>query len=207
MSQSTGAEIANSVTHGAGALLSVAGLVVMLVSAASHGTALQIVSCAIYGTSLVLLYLCSTLYHALPNRRAKRVFRILDHCSIYLLIAGTYTPFTLVTLRGAWGWTLFAAVWTLAVAGIVFKCFFTGRLAVLSTTAYVLMGWLAVIAIRPLAHALPWQGLLWVLAGGLFYTAGVAFFASERKYSHMVWHLFVLAGSGCHFFAVQRFVL
>ena len=124
-----------------------------------------------------------------------------------LLIAGTYTPFTLITLRGVWGWSLFAIIWSLAAAGIVFKCYFTGRLHVLSTVVYLLMGWLAVVAIRPLWQALSWQGFVWVMAGGLFYTVGVVFFASKWKYSHAIWHLFVLAGSGCHFYAVYRYVL
>ena len=202
-----GEEIANSVTHGVGAALSVAGLVVLVVIAALRGTALQVLACAVYGATLVLLYLSSTLYHALTNGRAKRVFRILDHASIYLLIAGTYTPFTLVALRGAWGWSLFGVVWALAVAGVVLKCFFTGRFHALSTTVYVLMGWLAVVAIRPLLGAIPWPGFLWLLAGGLLYTLGVVFFASRRRYAHAVWHLFVLAGSACHFLAVYRYIL
>lgn len=202
-----GEEIANSITHAVGAALSVAGLVVMVVVAATRGTSSHVVACAVYGSSLVSLYLSSTLYHALARGRAKEVFRILDHSSIYLLIAGTYTPFTLVTLRGAWGWGLFGTVWTLAVLGIVFKCFFTGRLHVLSTTVYVVMGWIAVVAIRPLWQALPVPGLLWLLAGGVLYTLGVAFFALRWRYSHMIWHLFVLAGSLCHFGAVYRYVL
>jgi hemolysin III len=202
-----GEEIANSITHGVGAALSVAGLVLMVVLAALRGTGTQVVACAVYGSSLVLLYLSSTLYHALTNRRAKQVFRILDHASIYLLIAGTYTPFTLVTLRGAWGWALFSAVWTLAVLGIVFKCFLTGRHHILSTTVYILMGWIAVVVIRPLLQALPWPGFLFLLAGGLFYTLGVVFFALRHKYAHAVWHLFVLAGSVCHFVAVYWYVL
>lgn len=202
-----GEEVANSITHGVGAALSVAGLVVMVVIAALRGTSAHVVACAVYGASLVLLYLSSTLYHALTNGRVKRVFRILDHASIYVLIAGTYTPFTLVTLRGVWGWALFGIVWTLAVMGIVFKCFFTGRLHVLSTTVYVVMGWIAVVAIRPLLQALPWPGFLWLLAGGVFYTLGVAFFACRRKYAHTIWHLFVLAGSVCHFSVVYQYVL
>jgi hemolysin III len=202
-----GEEIASSITHGVGAALSVAALVVMVVVAALRGTASHVVGCAIFGSSLILLYLASTLYHALPNGRAKRVFRILDHSTIYVLIAGSYTPFTLVTLRGAWGWWIFGAVWTMAVLGIVFKCFLTGRLNVLSTAAYVAMGWIAVVAVRPLLRALPWHGFLWLLAGGLFYTLGVAFFAWRWKFAHFVWHLFVLAGSICHFFAVYWYVL
>ncbi|WP_321474667.1 hemolysin III family protein [uncultured Paludibaculum sp.] len=202
-----GEEIANSVTHGAGALLSVAGLVVMVATAALDGSAVRVVACSIYGASLVLLYTFSTLYHALTNRRAKRLFRVLDHISIYLLIAGTYTPFTLVTLHGAWGWALFGVVWGLAVLGIGFKAFFTGRMEVLSTSVYILMGWVGAVAIRPLLQMMPWTGFLWLLAGGLCYTLGVAFYSWRRKYSHAVWHLFVLAGSACHFFAVWRWVL
>jgi len=200
-------EIANSITHGIGAVLSVAGLAAMVVIAARRGTAWEITACAVYGASLVLLYLCSTLYHALTHPGAKRVFRILDHASIYLLIAGTYTPFTLVTLRGGWGWSLFGVVWGLAVAGIVFKCFLTGRWQVLSTGVYVAMGWMALIAIRPLIHAMTFQGLAWLVAGGVLYTAGVAFFAWNRKYAHAIWHLFVLGGSVCHFVAVWISIL
>jgi hemolysin III len=207
MRQSTGEEIANSVTHGIGAVLSVAGLVFMVVMAALHGTAWHIVGCAVYGASLVLLYVCSTLYHALPGRRSKRVFQILDHAAIYVLIAGTYTPFTLVTLRGPWGWTLFGLVWTLAVAGTVFKCLFIDRLRILSAAVYISMGWCVVIALHPLLRALPWAGFLWLLAGGLSYTAGVVFFAWKRKYAHAIWHVFVLAGSVCHYCAVYLFVL
>lgn len=201
-----GEEIANSIIHGVGAALSVAGLVAMVVFAASSGTSLHVLVCSIYGVSLVLLYVCSTLYHALTNGRAKRVFRILDHASIYLLIAGTYTPFTMA-LSGAWGGALLGIVWTLAGLGIVFKCLFIGKLEVLSTAVYVLMGWIAVVAIRPLLQVLSWPGFLWLLAGGLFYTSGVVFFVWRRKYSHAIWHLFVLAGSVCHFLAVYRHVL
>ena len=202
-----GEEIANSITHGIGAALSVAGLVVMVVIAALRGSALHITACAIYGASLVLLYISSTIYHALAENRAKRVFLILDHASIYVLIAGTYTPFALVTLRGAWGWSLFGAVWTLCVCGVVFKSLWVDHLRGLSTTVYVLMGWCGIVAFRPLLRALPWTGFLWLLAGGLAYTGGVAFFASRRRYAHFIWHLFVLAGSLCHFWAVYRYVL
>ncbi|MEN6602326.1 MAG: hemolysin III family protein [Bryobacteraceae bacterium] len=204
---SPGEEVANSISHGVGAILSLAALVILVVLAAQGGTSYQVVAGAVYGTSLVLLFMCSTLYHALTNERAKRVFRILDHCSIYVLIAGTYTPFTLVTLRGPWGWALFGVVWTLAVFGIVYKGLFTGRLHVLSTMVYILMGWVVVVAIRPLLRALPWQGFLWLLAGGVLYTLGVLFFMWHRKYSHTLWHFMVLAGSICHFFAVYRYVL
>lgn len=204
---SRGEELANSLTHGAGAVLGVAALVAMVVYASLHGDAWKIVSSAIFGASLVILYIASTLYHAFPPGRARRFFLVLDHSAIYLLIAGTYTPFTLVTIRGAWGWTLFGIVWGLAVCGVVFKCFFAHRFQVLSTIAYVLMGWCAVFVIVPLLRALPWSGFLWLLAGGLSYTAGVNFFASTRRYAHTVWHLFVLCGSLCHFYAVWRYVL
>jgi len=205
--QSLGEEIANSVTHGLGALLSIAGLVVLIVAASLRGTAWHIVSCSVFGASLVLLYTSSTLYHALAPNRAKRVFHVLDHSSIYVLIAGTYTPFTLVTLRGPWGWTLFAIVWTLAVLGILFKSFGAHRRPFMSTAVYILMGWCVAVALRPLLAALPWEGFLWLLAGGLSYTAGVAFFALRHKYAHSIWHLFVLAGSVCHYVAVYRFVI
>lgn len=204
-----GEEIANSVTHGVGALLSIASLAAMIVIAAGRpqGRGAAIAACAVYGASLLLLYLCSTLYHAITNRRAKRIFRILDHASIYLLIAGTYTPFTLLTLRGPWGWVLFGVIWTLAVAGVIVKCFHTGRMQILSTSLYVLMGWFGVVALRPLLAALPWHAVLWLLAGGVFYTAGVAFFASRWRYAHSIWHLFVLAGSICHFVSICAYVL
>ncbi len=202
-----GEEVANSISHGVGAILSLAALVLLVVLAAQGKTSYQVVAGAVYGASLVLLFMCSTLYHALTNERAKRVFRILDHCSIYVLIAGTYTPFTLVTLRGPWGWALFGVVWTLAVFGIVYKGFFTGRLHVLSTMVYILMGWIVLVAIRPLLRALQWQGFLWLLAGGVLYTLGVLFFMWHRKYSHTLWHFMVLAGSICHFLAVYRYVL
>ncbi len=205
--QTIGEEIANSVTHGIAAVLSVAALAILVVFASLRGNAWHIVSCAIFGVTLILLYLASTLYHALPVGRAKEVCRILDHASIYLLIAGTYTPFTLVTLRGPWGWSIFGVVWGLAVAGIVFQSLLIGRLPVLSTAVYILMGWVVVIALRPLIHALPWGGLLWMLAGGLCYTAGVYFYASRSKFAHAVWHLFVIAGSVCHFFAVFFYVI
>jgi len=201
-----GEEIANSVTHGIGAALSIAGLVAIMAGAALHGSALRIAACAIYGTSLVLLYTSSTIYHALADNRAKRVFKILDHSSIYLLIAGTYTPVTLITLRGPWGWTLFAVVWGLCVCGILFKSLWIGRLKVASTVIYVLMGWCAVVAIRPLLAALSWTGFAWLLAGGLCYTAGVAFYVNSRRFAHSIWHLFVMAGSFCQYWAIFRYV-
>jgi hemolysin III len=203
-----GDEIANSITHGVGAILSAIGLVYLMIQAGAHGTGWHIFSCALYGSTLLLLYIFSTLYHALPGPKSKYVFRIFDHSSIYLLIAGTYTPFMLVNLRGPWGWSIFAVIWTLAVAGVVFKSIAIGRFAVLSAIIYVLMGWLVLIAIRPLLHAIPWDGFLWLAGGGLCYTAGVAFFATDRvRYFHMIWHLFVMAGSACHYVAVVRCVI
>jgi hemolysin III len=200
-------EIVNSVTHGVGAGLSVAALVVAVVGAALHGSSRHVVACAVYGASLTLLYTASAVYHGLTNARAKRLFRIVDHCSIYALIAGTYTPFALVTLRGAWGWWLFGAVWTLTAVGIVYQIFFVGRMVMLSTAVYVGMGWLAVVVAVPLVRALPWEALAWLLAGGVCYTGGVWFFAWKRKWAHAVWHLFVLAGSVCHFVAVYGYVV
>ena len=202
-----GEEIANSITHGLGALLSVCGLVLLLLAAITNGSALHITAVAVFGTTLILLYLASTLYHALTPPRAKRVFQILDHSAIYLLIAGTYTPFTLITLHGAWGWWLFAFIWALAVLGVVFKSIWIDRYGALSTAVYVLMGWCAIVAIRPLLRGLPWDGFLWLLGGGLCYTAGVIFYASKRRYAHAIWHLFVLGGSACHYWAIYHYVL
>jgi len=203
----TGEEIANAITHGIGAVLSLVGLIVMVVIAALRGDGWRVVACAVYGTTLLLLYLASTMYHALTNRRAKRVFEILDHSAIYLLIAGTYTPFTLVVLRGGWGWTLFGITWGLAAMGILFKVFFVGRMVALSTSTYVAMGWVMMIALKPLLSVISLATFGWILAGGVAYTLGVVFFLWPRRYMHAVWHLFVLAGSICHFYAVYRSVL
>ena len=201
-------ELINSITHGAGVALSIAGLAVLVTLAALKGTAWHIVGCSVYGATLVLLYTASTLYHSMRSPRVKRFFRIIDHAAIYLLIAGTYTPFTLVNLRGGWGWTLFGLVWGLAVLGVLFKIFFVDRFPIASTTVYILMGWLAVIAIKPLLAAVPSGGILWLLAGGLAYTLGVVFFAWEKiPYNHAAWHVFVLTGSICHYFAVLFYVL
>jgi hemolysin III len=201
-----GEEIANSVTHGVGLLLSLVALPTLVVLAATRHDTWQIVGGAIFGATLILLYCASTLYHAIPSPRAKRVFRVLDHAAIYLLIAGTYTPFALGVLRGAWGWSLLVAVWTLAAIGIVLKATRGFRYAWASTAVYLLMGWLIVVALRPLVSQIGFGGLAWLLAGGLSYTLGVIFFAWDRlRYGHMVWHLFVLAGSVCHFIAVLRY--
>lgn len=201
-------EIASSITHGIGLLLSIAGFVVLLVFALLRGTAMHILGCSIYGATLVCLYAASTLYHAMLSPRIKRALRIFDHSAIYLLIAGTYTPFLLLYLRGPWGWSLFGVVWGLAFAGIVFKFWFVGHFEYLSTALYLLMGWLVIVAAKPLLTHVPTPTLLWLLAGGVFYTSGVLFYAWKRlPYSHAVWHLFVLAGSVCHYCAVLRTVL
>ncbi len=173
-------ELANSITHGIGLVLSIAGFVVLLVFAILRGGALQIVSCAVYGCTLVCVYAASTLYHAVPSPRTKRALKIFDHCAIYLLIAGTYTPFTLVTLRGGWGWSLFSIVWALAMAGIVFKFWFVDHFKILSTVLYLAMGWIALIALKPLLSSIPAHGIYWLLAGGILYSIGVAFFAARR---------------------------
>ena len=205
-SLSLGEEIANSVTHGVGVLLSLIALPTLIVVAVSRHDTWQIVGGAVFGTTLLLLYCASTLYHAIPLPRARTVFRVLDHAAIYLLIAGTYTPFALGVLRGAWGWSLLTAVWVLASIGIVVKATQGFRYAWLSTAVYLAMGWLIVVAMRPLVAHIGLGGVAWLLGGGLAYTAGVIFFAWDRlRYGHMVWHLFVLAGSICHFVAVLRY--
>ena len=199
--------ITNAVTHGLGTMLAIVGAVVLIV-ASSRGSAWQVVGCSVFGSTLILVYVCSTLYHSLIRTRARHVLRILDHSSIYLLIAGTYTPFTLVSLRGRTGWILFAAVWTLAVAGVVFKSIAVERFHVFSAIVYIAMGWLVIFATGPLIRAVTWHGAAWLLAGGLCYTGGVLFFALDRvPFFHGVWHLFVLAGSAFHYFAVWFYVL
>ena len=201
-------ELANSLTHGAGLALAAGGCAVLVTLAALRGTAWHIVACSVYGATLVCLYGASTVYHSVRSRRMKRVLRIVDHSSIYLLIAGTYTPFTLVNLRGGWGWTLFGVVWGLAVAGILFKVWFVEHFPTASTAVYLLMGWMAVVAIKPLFALVPPMGLVWLLAGGLLYTAGVGFFAWQKlPYHHAIWHLFVIGGSVCHYFAVLFYVV
>jgi len=202
--QSLGEEIANSISHGTGLVAALVGTPFLILHAARHGDAGFIVGASIFCATAILLYLASTLYHALPTGRAKRVFRILEHSAIFLLIAGTYTPFTLGVLRGAWGWTLFGVVWSLAAAGVALKAFDKGSHPILSTGLYLLMGWVVVVAIEPLLARVPTAGLLWLIAGGLSYTAGVAFFAIDSRllYGHLIWHLFVMAGTACHYFAV-----
>jgi len=201
-------EVMNAVTHGIGTLLAVAGLVLLTVFAYLYGTIWHVVSFSIYGTTLVLLYLASTLYHSFTNERLKYIFKILDHSAIYLLIAGTYTPFTLVPLHGVLGWTVFGLVWGLAILGIALKVFFVGRFKVISTLCYILMGWFIIIAIEPLIATVATLGIMWLIIGGLFYTLGSVFYLwNKLPYSHAIWHLFVLAGSISHFIAVFFYVL
>ncbi len=209
-SYSVGEEIAHSVTHGVGVVVAIAGLAVLVAFAALKGNAWHIVSCSVYGATLVLAYTASTIYHAIPTSlaRTKRVLRVLDHSAIYLLIAGTYTPFALVNLRGPWGWSLFGVVWGLAVLGIVFKALLLGRLRVLSVLFYVALGWLVVVAAKPLGQAVAPGGLALLVGGGLAYTAGVAFYAWKRlPFHHAIWHGFVLTGSVLHYFAVLFYVV
>jgi hemolysin III len=203
-----GEEIANSITHGIGAALSIAALAILVTLAALHGSAAHVVGCAVFGGTLVLLYTASTVYHAITHERAKRVLQVLDHSAIYLLIAGTYTPFMLVTLRGPRGWVLLSIVWAAAATGIVL-CSTVGRRAhAVSVVLYILMGWIAVVVLRPLTSSLGVEGMSLLAGGGLAYTAGVAFYAWRRlPYHHAIWHLFVLAGSGLHVAAVLRHVI
>ncbi|HWT01067.1 MAG TPA: hemolysin III family protein [Pyrinomonadaceae bacterium] len=201
--QSLGEEIANSITHGVGLLLALSVLPFLITQAVRRGDSANIVGASVFGATLVMLYLASTVYHALPQNRAKSVFQILDHAAIYLLIAGTYTPFTLGVLRGAWGWTLLALIWGMAIFGVVLKAVSGTKCRRLSMCLYLAMGWLVLIAVRPVLSSVPAAGIVWIAAGGVAYTSGVAFFAAERmRYSHSIWHLFVLAGSVCHVFAV-----
>lgn len=202
-SQSAGEEIANAITHGIGALLAIAAQVILIVLSAMHGTVWHVVSFSIYGSTLVLLYFASTLYHSLTHVRAKQLFHKFDHISIYLLIAGTYTPFCLTALRGWIGWTVFGVVWACAVAGATLKAISVGNRVRLSTILYVLMGWVILLAIKPLYQTMSANGFVFLIAGGVSYTLGTIFFLRDKvKYNHSVWHLFVVGGSVLHFFAV-----
>jgi hemolysin III len=201
-------ELADTATHAVGLGLSIAGLAILVVMASKYGTARHIVACSIYGATLVFLYLSSTLYHSVERTRAEPVLRLFDHAAIYLLIAGTYTPFTLVTLRGGWGWSLFGVIWGLAALGILYTLLFSGRFKLLSVALYLGMGWLCVIAVKPMLDAFPMAGIGWLLAGGLAYTAGVVFYLWRGiPHHHAIWHLFVMIGSACHFFSVMFFVI
>jgi hemolysin III len=200
---SFGEEIANSISHGLGLVLAIAAVPVLLLTAMRIGNIHFIVGASVFGGTLVLLYLASTLYHSLTHEGAKRFFRLFDHSAIFLLIAGTYTPFTLGVLRGPWGWTLLVVVWGLAVVGVVTKIIVGTRHSWISIVLYLVMGWLAIVAIKPIFMLVPLRGILWIFAGGIAYTGGLAFFAAERlRYNHLIWHLFVIAGTACHFCAV-----
>ena len=204
--QTLGEEIANSVSHGIGFLAAVAATPCLIVSAVNRGTVASVVGVSIFAATMMLMYLTSTLYHALPGPRVKKVFRILDHNAIYLLIAGTYTPIVLGVLYGAWGWTLFGLVWGLAVAGIILKSISGQRFHGLSIAIYVAMGWIVLIAAKPLVQAMPAAGIAWLVAGGLFYTGGIWFYRHKAMpYAHLVWHLFVIAGTVCHFISIMGY--
>jgi len=203
-----GEEIANSITHGIGAGLSIAGLTLLVVLAVLFGDVWRVVSFSIYGSTLIILYLASTLYHGLQYPPAKRVFQIIDHAAIYLLIAGTYTPFLLVSMRGTWGWSWLVIIWSLALLGVGSKILFIDRYDLLFVVLYVLMGWLGVVALQEIITTMPFGALAWLVVGGLFYTVGVLFYVWHRvPYMHTVWHLFVLGGSACHYFSILFYVL
>ncbi|WP_136808662.1 PAQR family membrane homeostasis protein TrhA [Desulfosediminicola flagellatus] len=201
-------ELANSITHGVGLLLAIAGLGVLTAFASVFGTVWHIVSCSIYAGTMIMLYMASTLYHSIPWEKAKAVFRILDHSSIFLLIAGTYTPFTLVSLRGPWGWWLFGTIWGLAVVGILMEIFLPKNLRFVTIGFYVAMGWTIVVAIKPMLAVVAPGGLMLLLAGGLCYTLGVPFYIKKSiPFNHAIWHLFVLAGTIFQFFSILLYVI
>ena len=201
-------EVANSVSHGLGFVLAVAGAPLLIATAIRRGTLADVVAVSVFAASMALLYLSSTIYHALPPGRTKNAFHVLDHAAIYLLIAGTYTPFTLGVLKGGWGWTLFGLIWGLAALGVLLKVFAGIRWNGISTAVYVGMGWLIIIAAKPLWESLPLAGLAWLFAGGIAYTSGVYFYLKKNmRYGHLVWHLFVVAGTGCHFVAILHYAI
>ena len=198
----------NIITHAIGLLLSIAALVLLIIHASSNGSARHIVSFTIFGASMILLYSASTLYHYSQTPNLRRKLNILDHASIYVLIAGTYTPFTLVTLKGALGWTIFGITWGIALIGILLKLFYTGKYDKISTIAYVAMGWIIIFAVKPLIENLPLNGLYWLLAGGVFYTIGAVLYSIKKiKFNHAIFHIFVLLGSFSHFMAIYFYVL
>lgn len=201
-------EILNIITHGLGLLLSIAALVILVVFASLRGDAWHIVSFSIYGASLVILYLASTLFHSVRKQSLRNKLNVFDHSAIYFLIAGTYTPFLLVTIRGPWGWSLFGVIWGLAIGGLIFKLFYTGKYDFLSAIIYVLMGWLIIIALKPMNANLSTEGMLWLLGGGISYSIGVVFYLLHKlPYNHAIFHIWVLLGSFAHFVAVFRYVL
>lgn len=202
-SLSIGEEVANSISHGIGLVLAIVAVPILVLEALRLGKAGFVVGVSVFGASMVLLYLASTLYHSISHERAKRVARLFDHSAIFLLIAGSYTPFTLGVLRGPWGWSLLGIIWGLAAIGLTVKAIGGTRHWWLSMTLYLAMGWLALIAIKPMLTLIPLPGIILIMAGGVAYTGGLGFFAAHRlRYSHFVWHLFVIAGTTCHFFAV-----
>jgi hemolysin III len=201
-------EVANIITHGLGVVLSIVALWLMVAYAVRDFEIKRVIGASIFGGTLILMYLMSTLYHSFRDPKLKQLFRLLDHSSIYLLIAGSYTPFTLVLLEGVWGWTMLSITWTLAVAGVVFKVFFIKRFHLVSTALYVAMGWVVLIAIKPLLEATPVGAMVWLTAGGLLYTGGVVFYLwNKLPYNHAIWHVFVMGGSFSHFCAVYWYVL
>ncbi|MBO0961176.1 hemolysin III family protein [Neobacillus sp. MM2021_6] len=201
-------EVANSITHGIGAVLSISALVILIVFSSLYGTTWHVVSFTIFGVTMFILYMSSTMLHSLPKGKAKDIFEIFDHSSIYFFIAGTYTPFLVIVIKGSMGWSLFGIVWGLAMAGTVFKCFFVKKYLFTSTVLYVVMGWLIVLAWKPLVHNLSPEGMIYLFIGGALYTLGAIFYVWRGfRYHHAVWHLFVMAGSAVHFFCVLFYVL
>ncbi|MDD5057176.1 MAG: hemolysin III family protein [Sideroxydans sp.] len=202
--QSHSEEVANSISHAIGLLAAIAGTPLLIAHALQHGDTGYLVGCSIFAATMILLYLASTLYHALYHSSLKRVFQVIDHAVIYLLIAGTYTPFTLGVLHGAWGWSMFGVIWGLAAIGIVLKVIYRMEHPYISTALYLAMGWLILVAVKPFYTSVPAAGLIWLLVGGLSYTVGVAFFVTDKhlRYGHFIWHWFVLGGTVSHYFAV-----
>ena len=206
--QTRAEEVANAVSHGIGFLAAVVAVPILIWAVVQRSDVAGLVGVCVFGAATLLLYLTSTLYHALPHSRAKRVLRLLDHMAIFLMIAGSYTPFTLGVLRGGWGWALFGTIWSLALAGIILKLLFGARYPIVSNAVYLGMGWLVVVAIKPLWSVLPGWGFFWLAAGGIAYTVGVFFYARDQvPFGHFVWHLFVLAGSACHFVAIYLYAV
>jgi hemolysin III len=206
--QSGGEELANSISHGIGVIAALVGTPILIVNAVRNESGRFVIGASVFCATMIILYLCSSVYHALPPGKTKRVFRIIEHSAIFLLIAGTYTPLTLGVLHGPWGWSLFGVVWGIALIGVSLKAFFLATRPILFTSLYLMMGWVAVIAIYPLWTRMQPAGLLLLLAGGLFYTVGVVFFATDSRlrYGHFIWHLFVMAGTLCHYFTILLYV-
>ncbi|PID75163.1 MAG: hemolysin D [Deltaproteobacteria bacterium] len=206
--QTRGEEIANSISHGIGFLAALIASPVLISSALRHGDAAGILGASVFLFTMALMYLTSSLYHAVTKSKAKKILQIVDHCSIFLFIAGTYTPFTLRVLGGTWGWTLFGTVWVIAFLGVTFQCLGGVRFKKLSILLYLAMGWIIIVAIKPLYLNIPGWGLFWLVGGGVAYTAGVGFYIQDRiRYTHCIWHLFVVAGTACHFIAIWKYTL